>query len=295
MQCETVATSHGLRPVFFERVSDASVSIDREAALERCVVENEAELVVAVGGDGTVHVCVQAIHESGAALAIVPRGAANLIAHSLDLPFGIDDALSVGFGNQERRVDVAVVNGRISLAMAGMGSDAAVIQATPALFKRHLGWIGYAIGGLSQLHAAPHRFEIRLDDGEPMYRTAHSVVVGNVGILPGGFELLPGAQLDDGLLDVGVLAVDGLWGWTRLASRLLDERAHAEAGNTRLHASDEHPFGEDGVEHYQARHVEVRAETELCCEVDGEIIGMNRLLNIDVRERALKVRAPVAS
>ena len=46
-------------------------------------------------------------------------------------------------------------------------------------------------------------------------------MVGNSGLLPGGFSLLPDARLDDGLLDVGVLAPHGPFGWPRLATRVL--------------------------------------------------------------------------
>jgi diacylglycerol kinase family enzyme len=290
--CRTVATAHNLLPVFFERVSNSTVSEDRASALERCVAATGAELVVAMGGDGTVHVCAQAIHDGGTALAIVPRGAANLVAHSLQLPFALEDALAVGFGDHERAIDLAVVNGRISLAMAGIGADAAVIEATPGLLKRHLGWFGYAVAALSQLHTAPHDFEIRLDGGAVMRRTAHAVVVGNVGTLPGGFALLPGARLDDGLLDVGVLAPEGVWGWARLGGHLLEEHAHAEVGSARSHWVRAHPRSEDGVEHLQARYIEITAEAELACQVDGEVIGRHRTLEINVRDHALKVRVP---
>ena len=61
----------------------------------------------------------------------------------------------------------------------------------------------------------PGDFTITLDGGEPLRRRARCVVVGNAGLLPGGFVLLPGARLDDGLLDVGILAPSGLLGWPR--------------------------------------------------------------------------------
>ena len=151
----------------------------------------------------------------------MPRGTANLVAHALGVPFGLEAALAVGFGGHERQVDLAVADGRTFVAMAGMGLDAAVVQATPALLKEHLGWLGYAVAGLSCLHGQPHEFEVRLDGGEPLSRRAQTVVVGNVGILPGGFVLLPGARLDDGLLDVGIVSPEGPLGWALLAGRVL--------------------------------------------------------------------------
>ncbi len=79
-------------------------------------------------------------------------------------------------------------------------------------------------------------------------------MVGNSGLLPGGFSLLPDARLDDGLLDVGVLAPHGPLGWTRLATRVLTHSHHQD----RM------------LERFQARRVEITAAATLPREVDGE-------------------------
>ena len=103
--------------------------------------------------------------------------------------------------------------------MAGMGLDAAVVAGTK--LKHQFGWFAYAMSGAAHLASPPTRFTIKLDDAPPIERTARSVVVGNSGLLPGGFSLLPDARLDDGMLDVGVLAPHGPFGWTRVATRVL--------------------------------------------------------------------------
>ena len=73
-------------------------------------------------------------------------------------------------------------------------------------------------------------FAVRLDGGEPLRRRARCVVVGNVGLLPGGFVLLPEARLDDGRLDVGILAPSGALGWPRAAARVLTRQPRARTG-----------------------------------------------------------------
>ena len=105
--------------------------------------------------------------------------------------------------------------------MAGIGLDAAVVAATREQLKRRLGWVAYAAAGVTRLALPPRDFTVRLDDAEPLRRRARCVVVANAGLLPGGFTLLPGARLDDGLLDVGILAPSGTWGWVRVAGRVL--------------------------------------------------------------------------
>ena len=105
--------------------------------------------------------------------------------------------------------------------MAGIGLDAAVVAAAGEQLKRRFGWAAYAAAGMRKLATTPHEFTVCLDDADPLRRQARSVVVANAGLLPGGFTLLPQARLDDGLLDVGILAPSGAWDWIRLAGRVL--------------------------------------------------------------------------
>ena len=119
-------------------------------------------------------------------------------------------------------------------------------------------------------------FTLRLDGGPPLARLARSVVVGNVGLLPGGFALLPDARLDDGLLDVAILAPAGLVGWGLVARRVL-------TGSRR---------DDPNLERYRARRVEIEAAAELPREVDGEVITPGRSLTVTLRPGALLVRVP---
>ena len=129
---------------------------------------------------------------------------------------------------------------------------------------------------MRKLTTPPHEFIVRLDDGEPLRCRARSVVVANAGLLPGGFTLLPGASLDDGLLDVGILAPSGAWDWIRLAGRLLARDRRQDRALQRL----------------QARRVQVSADGVLPRQVDGEIVPPGRALSVSVCPRALVVRLP---
>ena len=118
------------------RSADAGHGVTREA------VAAGAQLVFAVGGDGTVRACAQALAGSQVPLAIVPRGTANLVATALGIPSSLGAALAVGFGQHERRIDLAVADGITFAAMAGIGLDAAVVGATAAGLKGAAGWLG---------------------------------------------------------------------------------------------------------------------------------------------------------
>jgi diacylglycerol kinase family enzyme len=206
----------------------------------------------------------------------VPRGTANLAARTLRIPGRLGAALATGFGGQDRQVDLAEADGMPFAAMAGIGLDAAVVDSTPDLLKRRLGWTAYAAGGVIRLAGQRRTFHVRLDGGPPLTRLARSVVVGNVGLLPGGFALLPDARLDDNVLDVGILAPASPVGWCVVAQRVL-------TGSRR---------DSRNLERYQGRRVEIAADAELPREVDGEVISPGRSLTVTLRPGALLVRVP---
>ena len=283
-KCRAAAQARGLDAEFFETTRD-----DEGVGLTREAVAAGAQLIVAAGGDGTVRSCAQALAARQppvstrpaptVPLAIVPLGTANLAARALGLPRRLDAVLAVAFGGQQRLIDLAEADGLPYAAMAGIGLDATVVGATPRLLKERFGWLGYAAAGTARLPGRRHEFTVRLDGGPPLTRQARSVAVGNAGLLPGGFALLPGAALDDGVLDVAILAPAGPVGWGRVAYRVLTGSRHDDRR----------------LERYRARRVEIQADTDLPREVDGELIAPGRTLTIEVRPAALLVRVPGAS
>jgi diacylglycerol kinase family enzyme len=273
-RCRAAAEARGWVPWFGP--ADAA---EDSLMLARGAVAAGARLVFAAGGDGTVRACAEALADSGVPMAIVPLGTANLTARALGVPARSDRAMEAGFGGRDRTIDLARVEGAGGTwfaAMAGIGLDAAVVAAAGEQLKRRFGWAAYATAGMRKLTGPSHEFTVCLDDAEPLRCRARSVVVANAGLLPGGFTLLPRARLDDGLLDVGILAPSGAWDWIRLAGRVL--------------ARDRRP--DRALQRLQAHRVRISANALLPRQVDGEIVPPGRALSVYVRPRALTVRLP---
>ena len=269
-RCAAAARAGGWDWLLAETTAD-----DPGTGLARDAVRAGARLIVAVGGDGTVRACAQALAGTAVPLAIVPRGTANLAARALGIPSRLDAALACGLTGHDRRIDLAAADGLTFVAMAGLGTDAAVVGATPAGLKARTGWLAYATTGVRHAPGRPAAFDISLD-GMPLACQARSVVVGNAGLLPGGFVLLPAARLDDGQLDVGVLAPASLLGWARVARRVLTASRRDDRYLVR----------------YRARRVEIRADRALPRQADGEMIEPGRALTVTVLPAALLVRVP---
>jgi len=271
-QCERASADHGWQPPQFLITSAG----DSGESLARRALEAGAELVICAGGDGTVAACARALAGTSVALAVVRTGSANLTARALGIPAALDAALMTAFSGRDKRVDLAAADGILFAAMAGIGLDAAVVGATPDAAKRLAGWPAYAGAAAGQVLRRAATFTVRLDGGETMTRRARSVTVGNSGALPGGFPIMPEARLDDGLLDVVILAPSGLTGWVQVGLRVLARSR----------------YDDSQLERHRAQRVEIQADAELPRQVDGEVIAPSRSLTVTVRPGALVVRVP---
>ncbi len=276
-RCRQAAARHGWGALFMGTEA-GETGPQLSSHLQDYVGRPGDKLVFAIGGDGTVRACAHALADLGIALAIVPRGTANLFARTLGVPSDLAAALATGFDGRDVDVDLPQADGQTFVAMAGLGIDAAVVEGTSKLLKDHFGWLAYAVAAVPHLAGPRHEITVRIDDREPLVRDAHCVVVGNVGVVPGGFVLLRGARVDDGLLDVGVLSPGGAAGWLRVARWTVGGRSGA---------------GRE-LEHFQGAHIEVSSTTQLWRQLDGDVIGPGRSLSVSVRAKALRMRVPGA-
>jgi YegS/Rv2252/BmrU family lipid kinase len=210
-----------------ERVA-AAVAVLREAAdvrEESCSDPDDLDhlldwagdrTLVVVGGDGSVHTTVAALHRRQALtadrpLGLVPLGTGNDLARTLGIPLDPADAARALLTGRPRRLDLVVddVGGVVVNAVhLGVGAEAA--ERAGAL-KDRLGKAAYAVGGVLA-GATATGWDLRVEvDGEPVHTDDPVLMVGvaNGRTIGGGSELAPGAEPDDGLLDVVVATSTG--------------------------------------------------------------------------------------
>ena len=124
----------------------------RVCALE--ALEDGADVVIAVGGDGTVRTVASAVSGTGHALGIIPIGTGNLFARNMGVPVDdIDAALTVATSHGSRLVDMGRLtlldhpeddHGHAFLIIAGIGFDAAMIDDTNPELKANISWLAYS-------------------------------------------------------------------------------------------------------------------------------------------------------
>lgn len=219
------------------------------------------DVIVAVGGDGTVHEVVNGIMRAGVkeqpAVAIIPGGTGNDFARAVGIP---KDPLAAGrllLSGARRRVDIGRVNERYFVGISGVGFDAEVA----AKVNRWPKWVGgttvYVAAILSMLvtySLAPTR--IVLDGREERLRL-FLLAAANTPWYGGGMYMAPHARADDGYLEVITARDLGKLETLGLLPKVFSG-AH---------------LGHRKVAHQAVREVRVESDVRLSIHADGEMVG----------------------
>jgi diacylglycerol kinase (ATP) len=195
------------------RLRDAGIRVrnlvgrDADEALDlaRAGVADGVDSLVVVGGDGMVHLAVQALVGSRASLGIIPAGTGNDVARYVDVPRSDPQlAADVVVGARTRRIDLARCGATYFVTVMAAGFDSKVNERANAM-RWPRGQMRYNLATLAELRVfepLPYTLEL---DGAVRRVEAMLVAVGNGPSFGGGLRITHGASLDDGLLDVVII------------------------------------------------------------------------------------------
>ena len=150
-------------------------------------------------------------------MGVISFGTGNLVARNLGIPLGdLAAAVDVAVEGADLVIDV----GRIEPAgaqgrqerfavMAGVGMDAAIMRDAAEAVKSRVGWPAYVLSAVKHLRRPGVQLQVVIDGGRPYRTRAQTVIVGNMGRLQGGVQLLQDAVPDDRLLDIAVVSSQG--------------------------------------------------------------------------------------
>ena len=178
---------------------------DEASDLAQGCVADGVEALVVCGGDGLVHLGVQAVAGTGVPLGLIPSGTGNDVARYLDLP-RTDPVAAADriIASRRRTIDLARCGDRYFVTVLAAGFDAIVNERANAMTWPR-GQMRYNLATLAELRTfRPIHYTLQLDD-ETVQHEAMLVAVGNGPSFGGGLRITEGALLDDGLLDVVVI------------------------------------------------------------------------------------------
>jgi YegS/Rv2252/BmrU family lipid kinase len=248
---------------------------DPGAGQARHAVEDGAQLVFVCGGDGTVRSCIEGLAETGIPLAILPAGTGNLLATNLAIPKDPAAAVHLATIGGRRRIDIGDVEGHAFAVMAGIGFDAALLKDASSTLKARIGAPAYLLSALRHLRDRRMSIEIRIDDEPPLTRQARTAVIGNVGRLQGGVELLPNAAPGSGQFDVAILTPRNLGQWATLAWGVV--RRNRKVNHREV---------------LRGSRITVTSDRDEPRQLDGDIIDPGRTLAVAVRPGAIEICVP---
>lgn len=181
--------------------------------LTREAVKQNLNVVVAVGGDGTINEVIQELAGSETALGVLPSGTVNVWARETGIPLDkIDEARDILLHGCARRVDLGKVGDRYFLLMATIGFDAEVTHTVEKKPAKRLGVLGYLLIG-AWLGLGYPNFQAFLQMGKRTRRVrALQIVFGNTQLYAGAIKFTWQAKCDDGLLDVCVVRSQNVFG-----------------------------------------------------------------------------------
>ena len=298
-------------PLWLETTAeDTGVGQTREA------LAAGVDLICPFGGDGTVRTVGAELAGHDVPMGLLPAGTGNLLARNLELPHdSLEQCLTIALTGQDAWIDTCrldlvrptsaqlqaryadeddpaenvdmedAVDDRSSeevreehtfLVMAGLGFDAEVMAGAPEKLKAKVGWLAYLVAGLRHLKGPQFTVAVKVDGTETFTRRVRSVMIGNVGKLQGGMELLPDALADDGSVDAVLLSPEGVVGWAATLGQLVTR----------------HRIGHSRVDHVQGQEVRVVSDKPVELEIDGDILGSAIAMRVVVQPGSLLVRIP---
>ena len=266
-------------------------------------VASGADVVVAVGGDGTVREVASGLRGTGVPMAIVPQGTGNLLARNLGLPLALDRAVEVAFQGVDRPIDVGVLEAvrrdgsttgeEVFLVMAGMGLDADMLEATKPELKKTIGWIAYADAVWRTLpKSKPFRLRYRIDGREPRSARVHTMVIANCDMLPGGLRIVPDSKPDAGVLEVAGFRPRGPFGVAKVWTTVAVENSLLRRFAWGRRISDRRTTQGRDVIYRRGTHVSLRVDEPVGVQVDGDHLGDALSLVAWIEPGALRVRTP---
>lgn len=231
------------------------------------------EIIVAVGGDGTINETAHSLIDSDCSLGIIPLGSGNGLARTLKLPLLPQLAIKNNI-NKKRisRIDTATVNGVPFVSIAGFGLDAETADAFAKDGRR--GFFTYSKIAIDKyLHSQPESCRITIDNCKTFVCEPMMVTIANSTQFGYDARIAPNALLDDGKLDVCLLHKPELSAAPIVATQLLDGRiSHSPYFRT-----------------IQASKIKINRTADAVVNIDGEPIMMNKDLLVEIKPLSLNV------
>jgi YegS/Rv2252/BmrU family lipid kinase len=239
--------------------------------LASTAVQDNFDIVVAVGGDGTINEIVQGMGNTPLMLGIIPTGSGNGLARHLEIPLEPEKAIKLINNLNTRTIDIASINGYPFASIAGLGFDARVANKYRKLKKR--GFYGYFRVVMMEFFRYHEREYTLSFNDQKINRRALLLSIANSNQFGYNTVIAPTAKPDDGLLDIVIVKKFPLSEIPRMIGLLFTGKI------------DQSSY----IESYKTTEIFIVRKRGKRVNIDGEAIKMGKEIFVRIQPAAIKV------
>ena len=230
----------------------------------------KSDIVIAIGGDGTVNEVINGIIGKKVSLGIIPAGTSNILARAYDIPKDVDKAIKLIEFMRKKRIDVGKINERHFVIAAGIGIDAETYKNVEPDIKKIFGEVAYPISLLKTIFKYnPKKLTIEVNGKK---KIGYYALFCNVGKINKVFKILPEAKEDDGFLDVLVFTKKDIVAQFRYIYSIVAQQ--------RKQFKD--------IIYFRAKKIKVKSEEPVLIHADAELVGKTPV-TVEIKEGALEL------
>lgn len=242
--------------------------------LAKGAAEAGADIVVAIGGDGTVNEVGSGLIQTKSALGILPFGSGNGLARHMGIPMNTVKAIQLLNNPSYTTIDAAHANGKVFFCTAGLGFDAHIGRLFATTHTRGFG--SYLRISLKEyFNFKPHQYKVRANGKE--YKGPFFVVtLANAGQYGNNAYISPKADIADGSIDLCMLRPFPHFQLPSLATRLFTKSMNTSSYMQIIRTSK----------------VEIECPEAECMHLDGEFAPIKGRLTVEMVPKSLQILVP---
>lgn len=243
---------------------------------KKAIEETQPTTVVAIGGDGTINLVAQLLRDTDLTFGIIPLGSANGMAVELGIPENFEDATRVLLYGSVRPLDAVLINQTyLSLHLSDIGLNAKVVKRFEE--EKMRGMWSYTRQFISELfQLRPNKFQLTLDGRKTFNKKANMIVMANATKYGTGIAVNPDGKLDDGYFEICVIKPFRWYQFFPILFSFLTRRIR-----TSPH-----------VNIYQCQTARIINRDEEILQIDGEVIGNPKTVDVKILPHAYQVIVP---
>jgi len=257
---------------------NTSIQITRSAEhteeLAKSSVEKGDDILVAVGGDGTINQLAKYVTGSKTNFGIVPMGSGNGLARHLNIPLSLKDALENIKKNKTATIDTGLANNVFFINVAGIGFDAHVSdQFSKAAMRGFISYSKITLREFASYKPEPIKLVI---DGKEIDKEIFILCVANGSQYGNNAFIAPEADMGDGIFDISILKPFNPIALPIIGAQLFTRKFNSSSF----------------TENFRGQHIKIIRKQAGIVNIDGEPVEMGPELNIEIKHSSLKIIIP---